>query len=75
MINVLEGDTKEDTLEDYIEAAAYYTMHDAHELIQAVGLRDFLMALYREKQARQLTIDELEAMRVIQTRRGDIRTP
>ena len=65
MINVLEGNTKEDTLEGYIEAAAYYTLTDAHELIQAIGLRDFLEALYREKQGRLLTIDEQIAMQVL----------
>ena len=65
MINVLEGDNRVDTLEGYVEAAAYYTLTDAHELIQAIGLREFLTALYREKQARQLTIDEIEAMQVL----------
>ena len=65
MINVLEGDNREDTLEGYIEAAAYYTLTDAHELIQAIGLREFLTALYREKQARLLTIPEQEAMQVL----------
>tara|TARA_R110000787_G_scaffold2444_5_gene9726 strand:- start:2923 stop:3138 length:216 start_codon:yes stop_codon:yes gene_type:complete len=65
MINALEGDNREDTLEDYIEASAYYTMNDAYELIQAIGLRDFLTALYREKQVRLLTIEELEAMQVL----------
>ena len=65
MINVLEGDNRVDTLEGYVEAAAYYTLTDAHELIQAIGLREFLTALYREKQARLLTIPEQEAMQVL----------
>ena len=65
MINVLEGDNRVDTLEGYVEAAAYYTLTDAHELIQAIGLKEFLVALYREKQARLLTIPEQEAMQVL----------
>ncbi len=65
MINILEGDNREDTLEGYVEASYYYTLTDAHELIQAIGLREFLVALYREKQARLLTIPELEAMQVL----------
>ena len=65
MINVLEGNTKEDTLEGYIEAAAYYTLTDAHELIQAIGFSSFLQALYQEKQGRLLTIPEQEAMQVL----------
>jgi len=72
MTKTLEGDNREDTLEGYIgiqaEASLYYTLTDAHELIQAIGLKDFLEALYNEKQGRLLTIEEQEAMQVLHDR-------
>ena len=50
MTKTLEGDNREDTLEGYIgiqaEASLYYTLTDAHELIQAIGLKDFLESHY-----------------------------
>ena len=69
MIKTLEGYNKVDTLEGYIEAQAeatfYYTLSDAFELIQAVGLNNFLESLYAEKKGRVLTIEEREAIQAL----------
>lgn len=73
MIKTLEGFTKEVSLEGsldpYIEvqaeAALYYTLTDAYELIQAIGLSSFLEALYHEKQGRLLTVEEHEAIQAL----------
>jgi hypothetical protein len=47
------------------EAAMYYTVNDAHDLIKEVGLKSFLEMLYQEKKGRVLTIEEIEAMQVL----------
>lgn len=69
MIKTLEGNNKVDTLEGYIEAQAeatfYYTLSDAYELIQAVGLNNFLESLYAEKKGRLLTVAEHEAIQAL----------
>jgi hypothetical protein len=47
------------------EATLYYTLSDAEELIDAMGLGGFLRALYTEKKHRSLTIEELEAIQTL----------
>jgi len=47
------------------EASAYYTLNDAHELIEQLGMQNFLHMLYQEKKGRVLTIAEREAMEVL----------
>lgn len=61
----LEGNTKEESLEGYEEAFYYHTLTDAQELIKEVGLLGFLESLYAQEKKRPLTIDEMEAMRVL----------
>ena len=53
------------TKNDYIEYVTYATLNDAHQLIEQVGILNFLTALYTEKQSRLLTIEEQEAMQVL----------
>mgnify|MGYP003648606703 FL=1 len=50
---------------DYEEYKIYATLNDSHELIEQVGMLNFLTALYTEKQSRPLTIEEQEAMEVL----------
>ena len=47
------------------EATLYYTLSDAEELIEMIGLSGFLRALYTEKKHRSLTIEELEAIQTL----------
>ena len=47
------------------EYETYATLNDAHELIEQVGMLNFLTSLYTEKQSRLLTVEEQEAMRVL----------
>ena len=44
------------------EAYMYYTINDAKDVIDSIGMRDFLTMLYKETKGRALTIDEIEAM-------------
>jgi hypothetical protein len=53
---------------DYIdgkEFETYATLNDAYKLIDEVGMLNFLLSLYSEKQSRLLTIEEQEAMQVL----------
>ena len=52
-----------ETIEE--EAGMYYTVNDAHDLINQVGLKSFLEMLYQDKKGRVLTIEEMEAMQVL----------
>lgn len=47
------------------EATMYYTLTDAHELIRAIGFKNFLESLYHEKKGRLLTVEEHEAMETL----------
>ena len=53
---------------DYIdgkEFETYATLNDSYKLIAEVGMLNFLLSLYNEKQSRLLTIEEQEAMQVL----------
>ena len=47
------------------EATAYYTLNDAYDLINDLGLKNFLEMLYHEKKRRLLTVEEHEAMQTL----------
>lgn len=64
MIDTLEGKI-DDCIGIQEEVSLYYTINDAHDLIQTIGLKQFLEFLYHEKQGRLLTIEEYEAMQVL----------
>ena len=49
MNNALDMDNKGQIWSIQEEAGMYYTLTDAHELIRAIGLRNFLESLYHEK--------------------------
>jgi hypothetical protein len=44
------------------EAYMYYTVNDAKDVIDSIGMRDFLTMLFKESKGRALTIEEIEAM-------------
>ena len=44
------------------EAYMYYTINDAKDVIDSIGMRDFLTMLFKESKGRALTIEEIEAM-------------
>jgi len=44
------------------EAYMYYTINDAKDVIDCIGMRDFLTMLFKESKGRSLTIEEIEAM-------------
>ncbi len=44
------------------EAFMYYTVNDAKDVIDSIGLSSFLEMLFKETKQRTLTIEELEAM-------------
>ena len=48
-----------------IEATLYYTVNDARDLINDIGLSSFLEALFTEGKSRALTIEEIEAMQLL----------
>lgn len=48
-----------------IEATLYYTVNDARDLINDIGLSSFLEALLTEGTSRLLTIEEKEAMQLL----------
>lgn len=47
------------------EAYMYYTVNDARDVIDAIGMKDFLTMLFKETKGRQLTIEEMEAMQTL----------
>ena len=47
------------------EATAYYTLNDAYDLINDLGLKNFLEMLYHDKKRRLLTVEEHEAMQTL----------
>lgn len=47
------------------EATLYYTVNDAIDVVNAIGLNNFLESLFRESKSRPLTIDEIEAMQTL----------
>lgn len=47
------------------EAFMYYTVNDALDVINSLGLNNFLMFLFEQSKQRALTIEELEAMQVL----------
>ena len=65
----LKGFIKEESLMNYEGAQAemygYYSLMDARELIEMIGLRNFLESLVKETKGRELTIEEIEAMEVL----------
>ena len=42
-----------------IEATLYYTVNDARDLINDIGLSSFLEALFTENKSRLLTVEEI----------------
>ena len=48
-----------------IEATLYYTVNDARDLINNIGLSSFLEALFTENNSRLLTVEEVEAMQLL----------
>ena len=44
------------------ETTLYYTVHDAIDVVNAIGLNSFLENLFKESKQRSLTIEEIEAM-------------
>ena len=48
-----------------IEATLYYTVNDARDLINNIGLSSFLEALFTENKSRLLTVEEIEAMQLL----------
>lgn len=48
-----------------IEATLYYTVNDARDLINEIGLSSFLEALFTENKSRLLTVEEIEAMQLL----------
>lgn len=48
-----------------IEATLYYTINDARDLINDIGLSSFLATLFTEGRSRVLTIEEIEAMQLL----------
>lgn len=66
MMNIdLDKDNKGQIWSLESEATMYYTLTDASELISAIGLKNFLEALYHEKKGRLLTVEEHEAMETL----------
>ena len=47
------------------EATLYYTVNDAIDVVNAIGLNNFLESLFKESKGRSLTIDEIEAMQTL----------
>ena len=47
------------------EAFMYYTVNDALDVINSLGLNNFLRFLFEQSKQRALTIEELEAMQVL----------
>lgn len=47
------------------EAYVYHTLTDAEEVIGLMGMEGFLKYMIEDRVKRELTIEELEAMRVL----------
>jgi len=47
------------------EATLYYTVNDAIDVVNAIGLNNFLESLFKESKGRVLTIEEMEAMQTL----------
>ena len=47
------------------ETTLYYTVNDAIDVVNAIGLNNFLESLFKESKQRSLTIDEIEAMQTL----------
>jgi len=50
------------------EATLYYTVNDAIDVVNAIGLNSFLENLFKESKQRSLTIEEIEAMQTLHDR-------
>ena len=50
------------------EATLYYTVNDAIDVVNAIGLNSFLESLFKESKQRSLTIEEIEAMQTLHDR-------
>ena len=50
------------------EATLYYTVNDAIDVVNAIGLNSFLENLFKESKQRSLTIEEIEAMQTLHER-------
>jgi len=47
------------------ETTLYYTVNDAIDVVNAIGLNSFLENLFKESKHRSLTIEEIEAMQTL----------
>lgn len=47
------------------ETTLYYTVNDAIDVVNAIGLNSFLENLFKESKKRSLTIEEIEAMQTL----------
>lgn len=50
------------------ETTLYYTVNDAIDVVNAIGLNSFLENLFKESKQRSLTIEEIEAMQTLHDR-------
>ena len=50
------------------ETTLYYTVNDAIDVVNAIGLNSFLESLFKESKQRSLTIEEIEAMQTLHDR-------
>ena len=61
---VIEGNVDHDMALEW-EAHVHFTVNDALDLVNEVGLKAFLDMLYEKKTGRVLTAEEIEAMQVL----------
>ena len=47
------------------ETTLYYTVNDAIDVVNAIGLNSFLENLFKESKQRSLTVEEIEAMQTL----------
>ena len=50
------------------ETTLYYTVNDAIDVVNAIGLNSFLENLFKESKHRSLTVEEIEAMQILHDR-------
>ena len=50
------------------ETTLYYTVNDAIDVVNAIGLNSFLENLFKESKQRSLTVEEIEAMQILHDR-------
>jgi len=50
------------------ETTLYYTVNDAIDVVNAIGLNSFLENLFKESKQRSLTVEEIEAMQTLHER-------